>query len=89
MALNKETKNVVIAKFGKDEKDTGNTQVQIALLSKRIAALTAHLKTNKHDVTASRSLRALVGRRHKLLAYLSDYDHDAYELLLAQLGLKR
>lgn len=89
MALSKETKNVVIAKYGKDNKDTGNSQVQIALLSKRISALTEHLKKNKHDVTASRSLRSLVGRRRKLLTYLSEYDHDAYEELIASLGLKR
>ena len=70
MALDKKLKAEVVKKFGKNEKDTGSVQVQVALLTKRIADLTAHLKANDKDHTARRSLLILVGQRKSLLAYL-------------------
>ncbi len=87
--LTKEEKNVIIQKYGKDQKDTGNTQVQVAILTKRISELTAHLKKNKGDSVAKRSLTELVGKRHALLAYLEKNDHEAYLALIDSLKLRK
>ncbi len=87
--LTKEEKNVIIAKYGKDAKDTGSTQVQVAILTKRISELTAHLKSNKGDAVAKRSLTELVGKRHALLAYLENNDHEAYLALIDSLKLRK
>lgn len=89
MALDKKIKAEVVKKFGKNEKDTGSVQVQVALLTKRIADLTAHLKANDKDHTARRSLLILVGQRKSLLAYLEREDRDAYIKLIAELGLRK
>ncbi len=89
MALDKKLKAEVVKKFGKNEKDTGSVQVQVALLTKRIADLTAHLKANDKDHTARRSLLILVGQRKSLLAYLEREDRDAYIKLIAELGLRK
>lgn len=89
MAIKKEDVNVIVSKFGKDNKDTGSTSVQIALLSKRIEVLTAHLKTNGEDAPARRSLMMLVGKRHGLLDYLARNDREAYLKLIEQLGLRK
>ena len=89
MALDKKLKADVVKKFGKNEKDTGSVQVQVALLTKRIADLTAHLKANDKDHTARRSLLILVGQRKSLLAYLEREDRDAYIKLIAELGLRK
>ena len=89
MALSKEEKNVIVSKFGKKPVDTGSASVQIALLTKRIADLTAHLKANAQDATAKRSLMTLVGKRHSLLNYLAQHDHEAYEKLIVTLGMKK
>ena len=89
MALDKKVKAEVVKKFGKNEKDTGSVQVQVALLTKRIADLTAHLKANDKDHTARRSLLILVGQRKSLLAYLEREDRDAYIKLIAELGLRK
>ncbi len=87
--LTKEEKNVIISKYGKDNKDTGSTQVQVAILTKRISELTAHLKKNKGDAVAKRSLTELVGKRHALLAYLERNDHEAYLALIDSLKLRK
>ena len=87
--LNKEEKKNLVKKYGKSEKDTGSVEVQVAILTKRISDLTAHLKSNHGDATAKRSLMELVGKRRNLLAYLSKTDHDAYEKLIASLGLRK
>ncbi len=89
MALNKEEVNVVVQKYGKNAADTGSTAVQIALLTKRIQDLTAHLKKNHGDACARRSLLILVGKRHSLLSYLADNDREGYEKLIASLGLRK
>ena len=89
MALTKEEVNVIVKKFGTNEKDTGSAEVQIALLSKRIEDLTEHLKSNGEDAPARRSLLILVGKRHSLLDYLAKNDRDAYDQLLASLGLRK
>jgi small subunit ribosomal protein S15 len=87
--LTKEEKNVIVQKYGKDVKDTGNTQVQVAILTKRISELTAHLKKNKGDAVAKRSLSELVGKRRSLLAYLEKNDHEAYASLIESLKLRK
>lgn len=88
MALKKEEVSVIVKKFGANEKDTGSASVQIALLSKRIADLTEHLKKNGEDAIARRSLLILVGKRHSLLNYLAKSDHDEYEKVVAELEKK-
>ena len=75
--------------FGKDVKDTGSVQVQVAILTKRIQALTAHLKANDKDHVARRSLLILVGQRKSLLSYLERNNRDAYIKLIQELGLRK
>ncbi len=89
MALKKEEKSTIVKKYGKSATDTGSAAVQVALLTKRIEELTAHLKANKQDACARRSLLILVGKRRSLLAYLMDHDRPAYESLIASLGLRK
>mgnify|MGYP003302834675 CR=1 FL=1 len=88
MALSKERKAEIVKKYGKNEKDTGSAQVQIALLTEQITALTAHLKANHKDANSKRSLMILVGQRRSLLDYLLRTDRDAYAKLIADLGLR-
>ena len=89
MALTKERKAELVKKFGKSENDTGSIQVQVALLTDQIVALTAHLKANKKDVASQRGLMKLVGQRRSLLAYLQRTNRDAYLKLIAELGLRK
>ena len=89
MALSKEKKAELVKKFGKDEKDTGSVQVQVALLTEQIKALTEHLKKNHKDASAKRGLQVAVGQRRSLLAYLVNKDRDAYSKLIADLGLRK
>ena len=89
MALSKAQTASLVKKFGKNEKDTGSAEVQIALLSARIKDLTAHLKKNGQDASARRSLFILVGKRHGFLSYLQAIDMDAYAKLIASLGLRK
>ena len=89
MALTKERKAEIVKKFGKDEKDTGSIQVQIALLTEQIAALTAHLKANHKDAHSKRSLMIMVGQRRSLLNYLIKTDREAYFRLINDLGLRK
>ena len=69
--------------------DTGAADVQIAVLTKRIADLTEHLKTHKHDHASRRGLLKMVGRRRRLLDYLMHEDIERYRALIARLGLRR
>lgn len=89
MALTKERKAEIVKQFGKSENDTGSVQVQVALLTDQIVALTAHLKANKKDAASQRGLMKLVGQRRSLLAYLQRTDRDAYLKLIAELGLRK
>ena len=79
----------IVKKYGKDEKDTGSVQVQIALLTVQINELTKHLKNNKKDASGRRGLFVLVGKRRGLLDYLNRKDRDAYVKLLAELGIRK
>ena len=78
-----------IAKFGKNDKDTGSAEVQIALLTDRINHLTEHLKKHKKDHHSRRGLLMLVGRRRRFLDYLKDNEIDRYRSIIAELGLRR
>ena len=89
MALSKEETSAIIKKFGKNEKDTGCAEVQIALLTQRIKDLTAHLKSNKQDAGAHRSLLILVGKRRSLLDYLSRTNPEGYTELIRKLGIRK
>ena len=84
-----ETKNKIIAEYATTEGDTGSPEVQIALLSHRIAHLTEHLKTHKHDHHSRRGLLLLVGRRRRLLNYVQKKDIARYRTLIERLGLRR
>ena len=86
--LTKEEKNVIIQKFGKDQKDTGSTQVQVAILTKRIVLLTEHLKSHKKDHHSRRGLLKMVGQRRNMLDYLRRSDIERYRALGAKLGLR-
>jgi len=79
----------LIKKFGKNEQDTGLTEVQVAILSNRINYLTEHFKQHKKDHHGRRGLLKLVGRRRRLLDYLNDRSPDRYRSLIQELGLRR
>ena len=89
MALLKEQKDDIIAGFRVHESDTGSPEVQIALLTERINGLTDHLRGHKHDHHSRRGLLQLVGRRRRLLAYLSEKDVERYRATIARLGLRK
>ena len=88
MALDSAQKSQMIAKFARKSGDTGSAEVQIALLSKRIAQLTEHLKINKKDFSSRLGLLKLVGKRKRLLKYLKANKYDIYVNLVSQLGLR-
>ena len=89
MALSKERTAEIVKKFGKDEKDTGSVEVQIALLTEQINDLTKHLKATKKDASGRRGLFVLVGKRRGLLDYLAREDRDAYIKLIAALNIRK
>jgi small subunit ribosomal protein S15 len=88
-AMTPEQKREIVGKFGKDENDTGATQVQIALLTRRINHLTDHLREHKHDHHSRRGLLMLVGQRRRFLNYLQKKDLEGYRSLIRELGLRR
>ena len=87
--LSKERTAEIVKKFGKNEKDTGSVEVQIALLTEQINALTAHLKANKKDASGRRGLFVLVGKRRGLLDYLKKNDFDGYVRLISELKIRK
>jgi small subunit ribosomal protein S15 len=89
MALLKETKDEVIGNFRMHGTDTGSAEVQVALLTERIKQITQHLVANKKDVASRRGLQIMVGRRRRLLKYISRNDLAKYQALIARLGLRR
>ena len=78
----------IVKAYGKDEKDTGSIEVQIALLSARINNLTEHLKTNKQDLHSTRGLNKMVSTRKKLLVYLEGMDIERARAIKKKLGLR-
>jgi small subunit ribosomal protein S15 len=89
VTLTVERKREIVERFGKDDRDTGSTEVQVALLTERINDLTEHLREHKKDHHSRRGLLMLVGRRRRLLNYLRDSDLDRYRTLIGELGLRR
>jgi small subunit ribosomal protein S15 len=89
MALTKNETSSLTAKFGKNDKDTGATEVQIAILSARINQLTEHCKAFKKDKTGQRGLLILVGKRRRLLKYIQRVNLDGYRKLIKELGLRK
>ncbi len=89
MALTKEAKTKIIKKFARDAKDTGSPEVQIAILTEEINALTEHLKNNKQDKHSKRGLLIKVGKRRSLLNYLLKTDVKRYREVVKNLGLRK
>ena len=89
MALTKETKEKLVKKFARDEKDTGSAEVHIAILTEEINALTKHLEEHKQDHHSRRGLLMKVGRRKKLLQYLAKKDVNSYRKVIKELGLRK
>jgi small subunit ribosomal protein S15 len=89
MALAKGRKYQITKEFQLHDKDTGSSNVQIAILTQRINDITEHLKKHKKDHHTRRGLLRLVGRRRKLLDYLSEKEPDRYKAILKKLNLRR
>jgi small subunit ribosomal protein S15 len=89
MALQQAQKDEIIANHRVHDTDTGSPEVQIALLTERINGLTAHLRENRQDHHSRRGLLKLVGRRRRLLAYLSENDIERYRATIARHGLRK
>jgi len=88
MALDSAKKSEIISQFARNEKDTGSTEVQVALLTDRIKYLTEHLKTNKKDHSSRLGLLKLVGQRRRLMRYLRKKDFAKYNEVKAALGIR-
>ncbi len=89
MALVKEDKTSIIGEHARTEGDTGSPEVQVAVLTRRIADLTEHLKLHFKDHHSRRGLLRMVGRRRRLLEYLKREDIERYRALIGKLGLRR
>ena len=87
--MEKEEKTAIVGKYARHEKDTGSTEVQVALLTERISQLTGHMATNRHDYHTQHGLIKLVGKRRRLLAYLMKENVERYRTLIKQLGLRK
>jgi len=87
--ISAEKKRELAARFGANERDTGNTKVQVAILTERINHLTEHVREHQHDHHSRRGLLKLVGHRRRLLAYLHRTDLEGYRALIRELGLRR
>jgi small subunit ribosomal protein S15 len=89
MSLTQERKAEIVTQFGENAHDTGNTRVQIALLTQRINDLTGHLREHGKDHHSRRGLLMLVGQRRRLLNYMQRSDLEGYRSLIRELGLRR
>jgi small subunit ribosomal protein S15 len=89
LAVEQEVKGSLIAEHRLHETDTGSPEVQVAIFSKRITQLTEHLKVNQKDHHSRRGLLLLVGKRRRLLNYLSRNDVERYRALIGRLGIRR
>ena len=89
MPLTKEKNGELIKKYSTTDKDSGSTNVQVAILTERIKQLTEHLKTNKKDESTRRGLLKLVGKRKSLLLYLKNKNEKGYTSLIKDLGIRR
>lgn len=82
-------KKAIVAKYGRDENDTGSPEVQVALLTERITQLTAHLQVHKKDFHSRRGLLMMVGQRKGLLNYIKQRDVVKYRQLIGELGIRK
>jgi len=89
MSITAEDKAKILKEFATKEGDTGSPEVQVAILSSRIATLTEHFKTHKKDNHGRRGLLKMVAQRRKLLDYTKSKDEDRYRALIKKLGLRR
>jgi len=89
MSLTVEQTSKIIADYGRAPNDTGSPEVQVALLTARIAELTEHFKSHKQDHHSRRGLLKLVNQRKRLLGYLKKNDSSRYQTLIERLGLRR
>jgi len=87
--MTKEEKLELVKKFGKNEKDSGKSEVQIALLTKRINDLTEHFNVHKKDHHSRRGLMMMVGKRRRLLDYLADKDIERYRTIIKELNIRK
>ena len=87
--MSKEEKQALIAEYRRDDADVGSPEVQVAILTKKINALTEHMKKNKRDFSTRRGLLQMLSRRRRLLDYLASKDQSRYVELIKRLGLRR
>ncbi len=88
MMMTKEQKQEIISEYGINDTDTGSPEVQIALMTFRIRALTTHLQSNKKDHHSRRGMFMLIGKRKGLMNYLQKKDIDKYRALISKLGIR-
>ncbi len=88
MSINLKNKQEIIKKFGKNAKDSGSAEVQIAMLTQKITELTEHMKNNKKDFSTKRGLLMMVGKRKRLLSYLKERNLDGYRKLIKDLNIR-
>lgn len=88
LSITKERTAELVAEYGKDANDTGNVEVQVAILTERIRNLTEHLKVHKKDNHTRRGLMKLIGKRRGLLKYIKNRDIDQYRDLVKRLGIR-
>jgi small subunit ribosomal protein S15 len=89
MNLTQEEKQEIIKEYGKNENDSGTAEVQIALLTKRINKLTSHFSEHKKDHASRRGLMQMVGKRRRLLNYLTSKDIERYRAIIKSLNLRK
>jgi len=88
MSINLKNKAEIVKKYGKNEKDTGSAEVQVAMLSQKIAEMTEHLKANKNDFQGKRGLLMMVGKRKRFLSYIKKQNLDEYRELIKKLNIR-
>ena len=89
MSITADEKNALIKEYATKEGDTGSPEVQVAILTKRIATLTEHFKTHKKDNHSRRGLLKMVSQRRSLLDYVKRHDESRYQALITELGIRR
>ncbi len=89
MSITQDKKSELIREYGRADGDTGSPEVQVAILTTRIANLTEHLKTHRKDFHSRRGLLIMVGKRRRLLDYVRSRSEERYRTLIGQLGLRR
>ncbi|MEX2219676.1 MAG: 30S ribosomal protein S15 [Phycisphaerales bacterium] len=89
MAISAETRQKTVSSYRRHDKDSGSPEVQIALLTEKITALSDHLKEHAKDHHSRRGLVLMVGKRNRLLRYLADTDRQSYQAVIGRLGLRK